>query len=440
MLRPLRIELRHSTMLIVFPVLLAVGVYIFSVQLAKGEGQWPGILAAVNWSLIITGPLVAGVAAWGGGRESRRRMLYLRQLSTRPPGTVLLVPLLATALWALASVGVILLIGLVFGMLSRAWGWPSAIWILRILAAGVVFVPLPFIIGHALPRKFTPPVVAVLTYLCMGLVEVYLFRIWPLEALSPLPGTSGTIWYAYNQVLSAGQTLWLAGFATLVVIAWALLLNRGLPSHGKRSQIAMSATASLTVVGLIMVMVQHGQVYSDEGVVYQPVCSGSRPTVCVHPAFTNELATIRPIAAVVSARLSGTPAAFHRVVQRQAGGDPPLDSHSGAPSFSLLSSESGGSTTAMQQLVEQSYLPKCERHPGAADKTMLQQLVVQWLSSPSTHGFTAYLGGSSGTPLDQAVDTFTHMSEANKRTWFRQHYAAFRTCSLNVHMLLPAQK
>src|ERR1700722_15492695 len=105
-LRLLRIELRHNAMPYLLPLIAAL--FWFD-SYRPSTGQPPLYVLRMFWSMgqghtiIDFGPFVAGVAAWMGSRDGRRRIADLVTGTARPRWTSQLAIWAATAIWAVAG-------------------------------------------------------------------------------------------------------------------------------------------------------------------------------------------------------------------------------------------------------------------------------------------------------------------------------------------------
>ncbi len=102
--RLLRLELRHSTMIWLLPLLGAL----FYFDAFRSAAAYPPFWF-VRFSVILNhlvpdfSLLAAGVAAWTGSREGRRQTVDLVTIGARPRWTTALASFAATTTWTLAA-------------------------------------------------------------------------------------------------------------------------------------------------------------------------------------------------------------------------------------------------------------------------------------------------------------------------------------------------
>jgi hypothetical protein len=248
--RLLRLELRRNAMPWILPLIALLFWF---------DSYRPGSILPPLWSLrtfyslgqahalIDFGPFVAGVAAWMGSRDGRRRMFDLVTATARPRWVAQLATWAATACWAVGAY--LIFVGVLFAATARqvTWGGPPW-WPVAVGAAGVAaFSALGFAAGAYFPSRFAAPLAAFGAFL--GLVTAsnigfQSFSGWALILPSNSNGNYGQdsgIFYPYLPDLPIARVIFLAG---LTVAAVGLL---GLPAStgGRRlRQVAVAVTAA----------------------------------------------------------------------------------------------------------------------------------------------------------------------------------------------------
>lgn len=272
----------------------------------------------------------AGVAAWTGSRDGRRRTGDLITSTAQPRWSALLTAWAGTAGWVLAAYGACVAALYLATARQATWGgppwWPVVVAGTALLATCTV----AFLAGVRFPTRFTAPLVAAGAFL----VSLVGFRMaiqdsTPVSLLSPtgaVPGLDAGVFYRYLPDRAIVQTMFLGG------IALAGLGALGLPA-GSTGRLARRAAIGLTAAGLVAAggavgltttakQQAHGVVIpalhdaaNDRSVGYTPVCAGTAMSVCVHPAYRSLLPALLGGLGPVAAMAAGLPGAPVRVVQ-----------------------------------------------------------------------------------------------------------------------------
>jgi hypothetical protein len=337
--RLLRLELRRNAM----PWLLPVAIGLFWLTSYRKAIAMPPL-----WSLraasMQSGALlafacpVAGVAAWMGSREARRRTTDLVTISARPRWACHLTTWAATAVWAI--VGYLGCVAALYGVTAQqaAWGGPLW-WPVAVVAASLsALSAVGFAAGTLVPSRFTAPVAAIATFFALGLSTQLIhgsqsyWQISPVVAgawdLGPNPGV-GTF-YPSLPDLSIAQVMFLSGLtvAVLGVLAlpdgrgvwWlrrpaAIITTAGLLAAG--TAVALAGTGKLNAHGMIAIPALHDAA-SDRPLSYPPVCSHTAIPVCLNPAYTSYLpGTVTALTPVLN-EITGLPGAPARISQAAA--------------------------------------------------------------------------------------------------------------------------
>ncbi len=330
--RLVRIELRRSAMPWVVPLMAALLWFDSYRPSTAMPALW---MLRTFWNMgqghtiIDTGPLVAGVAAWMGSRDGRRGIADLTVTTARPRWTAQLATWAATAAWAVAAY--LALVGAMFAVYAAQGvrGTPPWWWLAVGAVAVTAFSAAGFAVGALFPSRFAAPLAAFGAFLAMGTSSQIGFGATAGWALL-LPTNSNSnyqpptgIFYPYLPDLPIARIMFLGGLA---IAATGLL---GLPARAGGRRLRMTAAAvtlagvaaTATAVGLagtarlgphgIIIPALHDAA-SDQPIRYTPVCSRAAGVpVCLNPAdgrlLADVTASLRPALAAV-AGLPGAPA------------------------------------------------------------------------------------------------------------------------------------
>ncbi|HUA31458.1 MAG TPA: hypothetical protein VMC03_21430 [Streptosporangiaceae bacterium] len=409
--RLLRIELRRSTMPLILPVIAAL--FWFD-SYRFGTGTPPFWVLRTFWnmgqgrSFMDFAPFVAGVAAWTGSRDGRRRTADLVTGAVWPRWAAQLAAWAATAIWAvgayLAFVGVMFAVYAYQGLLGSPPWW----WVAVGVAVVTAFCAAGFAVGALFPSRFAAPAAAFGAFL-LAIVSLQNgfgdTSGWPLI----LPGNANGnyqpvsgIFYPYLPDLPIARVMFLAG------IAVAVLGLLGLPGRAGgarlRAAAAMITLAGVAAAGTASVLVRtarltpHGMVIpalhdaaSDRPIGYAPVCDQAAGVpVCLNPAYRRYLpevtADLRPVLAEV-AGLPGAPTRAAQVAGRYMSGM--FEDQNG-----VAVTISGHPPVLRLPLDEFNTLPSAT--PGSAEQFDQEMLLLP------VHAFVVR-GNGGGTPAQQAV-------------------------------------
>ena len=497
--RLLRIELRRSTMPWILPVIAAL--FWFD-SYRFGAGTPPYWVLRTFWNMgqgrtfMDFAPFVAGVAAWIGSRDGRRRTADLVAGAVWPRWGAQLVAWAAAAIWAVG--GYLVFVCVMFAVYAHQQslqGSPPWWWVAVGAAAVTAFTAAGFAVGAFFPSRFAAPVAAFGAFLAVIVSSQNGFGDtsgWPLILPNNANGNyqpiSG-IFYPYLPDLPIARIMFLAGIA---VAALGLL---GLPARAGGAWLRRAAVvvtmAGLAAAGTASVLVRtarltpHGMVIpalhdaaNDRPIRYTPVCGHAAGVpVCLNPAYRRYLAEVAADLRPVLAEVAGLPGAPVRVAQvagryasgmfedqvDQAGvwvtisGSPPvlqlpLDVFNTLPSATpgsagqfdqelpLLSvhefvAGSGGGTAA-QQAVQAALLA----HGGIPFAAQPQALEIFGLPNWAGEDLLglAPAGGPSPSPrgpVYAAARRFAALPAAARHAWLAAHLAALRSGQLTLGQL-----
>ncbi len=348
--RALRLEIKHSAVVWVLPVLAAL-CYVNAYRTAAGYPPIWTVRASVitGANLVFFSVIAAGIAAWVATREGRRKTGDLLATTARAAWARQATVLAATAFWNvlayLAGVAVIY----IQTALQATWGgpplWPVAVGVVGVAAS----CALGFTCGTLFPGRFTAPIVAVAVFAAWFAGVSAANSVNPNDVinLTSLKGAPALlvpavgrpedieagVYYHVPPDVSIAQVMVMGG--VLLVMAGLLALLPAARVPGIRGLLPFAAGRRLTVAALAGIacgvaasatafwMAGTGQ-YSlttgwqipalhdaadDQPVPYTPDCTGSAFTVCIHPAFAPYLGAMSAALQPAAAEIAGLPGA-----------------------------------------------------------------------------------------------------------------------------------
>ena len=160
--RLLRLEIKHSPFLWALPVLAALFYYDTYRTSVGLPPIWTIRATAVTDHMIDDfSVFAAGLAAWAGSREGRRKTGDLLATTVRAAWARRATVFAATAFWTLLAFLAGVALVYVQTAIQATWGgpplWPVAVGVLAVLAACAI----GFTAGTLFPGRFTAPLVAV---------------------------------------------------------------------------------------------------------------------------------------------------------------------------------------------------------------------------------------------------------------------------------------
>ncbi|MGV9263862.1 hypothetical protein ACWDRR_04250 [Kitasatospora sp. NPDC003701] len=248
---------------------------------AGWTAQWTSMAMWTRYLLGFWWPLVVGLGALYGLRDSRSRMTELLTTTPRPAWRRAVLPAGATALALVAGFGLLVLVGgvqvVLGGTTYLPLGWlPISLVAVLALVAGAVF---GMGVARALPFALTPPALVMVVLLMVdALLRPVVEGERPtshapnvLAQLSPVTPDPREMLLTLSGSVHLGQTLWLlgllaTGFALLVaatrrarllavvpVLVGAALALLVLPAHPRDTYVVDRAAATLVCDGPVCV-------------------------------------------------------------------------------------------------------------------------------------------------------------------------------------------
>ena len=384
--RALRLEFKRSVVPWVLPLLAAV---FFFDALRTADG-FPPVWAQrasvipdhMSWEF---GLFAAGLAAWTGAREGRRKTLDLVGTTPRAAWARQSAALAGTLGWVLLAFLAGVAVVYAQTALQGAWGGPP-LWPVLVGAACVTVVTvLGFAAGAFFPGRFTAPLAAILVFVLFQIGFRQVLGITPSSGtyalLSPdtsPPQLDAGVYYPVAPDVAIVQVMFMAGLA--VALFGALGLAQGVRElrlgGGRAALRAVLARGDGRLVRAVAVLLIAGGVAAaavafslagtarpdavaggwqipgvdsastDQPVPYALDCStsGSGFQVCVHPAFGFHLhqvaAELDPVAAEI-AGLPGAPVAARELPSQVSGQEVTSGISGNPPAFEFTADHVG---------------------------------------------------------------------------------------------------
>ena len=345
--RAMRLEIKHSPVVWALP---ALGLIFYLDTYRTAVGQTP------TWAIhasFITGHMLtyicvfgAGLGAWAGTREGRRRTGDLLATTARAAWARQATVLAATAFWLVLAFLAETAAIYVQTAGQATWGgpplWPVAVGVVCTITACAI----GFTAGTLFPGRFTAPIIAVVVFVLefvgfKAVDDTYDFRPsgGSYALLTPGQGlphnVEAGVFYRIPPDVSIAQLIFMGGL--LLVAAGLLALSpaarvpgvRGLSlaAAGGRAlavlaavAVAAGVAASATAYSLAGTAQQSSltgsweipalhDAASDRPVPYTPVCASAAFPVCVHPAFDGYLDAVSAALQPAAAEVAGLPGA-----------------------------------------------------------------------------------------------------------------------------------
>jgi hypothetical protein len=476
--RLLRIEIKHSAVPWVLPLLAALFLY-DPFRTASGYPAVWDVRASVvpNKMLLDFIPFTAAFAAWAGSREGRRRTADLLASTAHSAWSRQAAAFAATA--ALFVLPFLAGVTVLYIQTARVatWGgpplWPVAVSVLTLIAVCAV----GFTAGALFPGRFTAPLVTVgVVMLEAAAFNESVSQSGPLAfaLLSPataVPPIDSGVFYPVAPDLSIARAMFLGGVTVAVLGVLALAPVRGMQPGGIGRR-ARTAAIALVAAGVALTgtafgltaTATHGvsgwdipalhDAASDRPIPYTPVCAGTGLRVCMHPAFSYYLddtaAALAPVAAEI-AGLPGAPARGEEVngaALTSTGGNGVITGNPPVYQFSMntMLDLSGFQETNFQETFQQDLLDAFVAPGGARNAdvngpsyTPAQQAVVIALMQAAGSRPTSNTPFAYNSPINAQVamtaDRFAALPPAARHAWLAAHLTALQSGHITLEQL-----
>jgi hypothetical protein len=498
--RVLRLEIKRSVVPWVLPLLAAL-FYFDTIRTASGfPPVWTLRASAITDHMLNDFSVFgAGLAAWVGSREGRRKTSDMVAATPRAAWARHAVALGATECWLLLAflAGVAALYVQI--ALQATWGGPP-LWPVFVGAVGVIVVTvIGFTCGTLFPGRFTAPLVAVAVAVLVfaGLHAALSVTATSSKSALLSPGTSppkvdvGVFYHVLPDVPIA-QVMFMGGItvALLGVLSLAPVLRKlasnGWPVRGTLvagdgwwlrviavvllaaglaaswTAYSLAGTAKLTATGWEIPALHDAA--SDKPVPFVPDCTSGPGgfQVCIHPAFSGYLSEVAagldPVAAEI-ADLPGAPVRAEQVASVGTGpggyepsyiaGNPPVFEYNGEQVGDLFGGFMGIPAgagafwrAAFQQGLLDSFLAGSP-HAAAAAQTgpaplgAAQQAVEDALmiAVGSQPPQGAGQGDQSQAQITAAASRFASLPAGSRHAWLAAHLPALRVGQITLAQL-----
>ncbi|MFH8387019.1 hypothetical protein ACH4E7_39910 [Kitasatospora sp. NPDC018058] len=447
--RVLRTELKRSVApwpgVVVLGGSLAVFCLIDGIWWRGNEGwtaQWTSMAMWTRYLLAFWWPLVVGMGAVYGLRESRSRMAELLTTTPLPAWRRAAVPAGALALVLAAGFGLLVLVGgtqVALGPTTyTGLGWlPISLVAALALVAGAVF---GMGVARALPSVLTPPALVVVFLMLTGLLlrmgidgEVPSSRVPNRFAqLSPATAEPRQMLLTLSGSVHLGQTLWLLG---LLTTGFALLAA----ATRRARLLAVTPALAGAALALLIIPAAARDTYVIDKAAATLVCDGP---VCVTQANRSHLPELAPrgkeaLRVLHDVLGDKAPNSVREDTKLRALGDPrPLSGDVVLVDFDeqLFADATGQDLT--RALVAQGLAPgrhgRTPREGGGQDDVALQSIAASWaLGDPTLQPMeekgTDQYSRKTWADADTAWQELKGLAPAEQRSWI----AGLRTAALS---------
>lgn len=462
--RLLRLELRHSTMIWLLPLLGAL-FYFDAFRTAAGYPPFWFVRSSVILNHLVPefSCFAAGVAAWTGSRDARRRTVELATNAARPRSAIALASFAATTIWTLAAF--LGCVAVLYGVTATQTNWGGPPWWPVATGAAVLctFCALGFAGGVLLPGRFIAPLAALVPFLVL-LVPFRMARneshptFALLSPMNSVPQGDAGVFFHYFPDLYVVQMMFFAG------IALAILGGLGLAT-ASGSRRVWGAAAAVTVVGLaaastgvglagtarvegngVVIPAVHDAA-SDRPIAYTPVCKQAAIPVCVHPAFRAYLPDLVASLNPLIRKLAGLPGAPVRVEQSPS--STVTERRVALRAIEIGTLIGASATLTSDPPVLHLALPQMPSQPGPPSSRTLLDVQAAFvgaffgpaggtLGDPAQAAIEAVFlhdVGSLPSPASRAAHRFAALAPNVQRAWLATHLRALRTGNVALNQI-----
>jgi hypothetical protein len=335
-LRLLRIELRRSAMPWLLPLIAAL--FWFD-SYRPSTGQAPLYVLRTFWNMgqghtiIDFGPWVAGVAAWMGSRDGRRRTADLVTATARPRWTAQLATWAGTAIWAVAAYLVCTSVMFAVYASQGVQGQPPWWWVAVGATAVAAFSAAGFAVGVFWPSRFAAPLAAFGGFLALIMSSQTGFRdstgwalILPTNSNGNFQPDSGLL-YPWLPDLPIARIMLLAGIAIAALgllglrargdgpwLRWLAVAVTAAGVAAAGTAVGLASTARLSADGIVIPALHDAA--SDRPFSYTPRCGQAAGfPVCLSPSYGRWLPEVTAALGPVFSEVAGLPGAPVRATQ-----------------------------------------------------------------------------------------------------------------------------
>lgn len=402
------------------PVIAALLVYVAIAGMRPGLLLWSDVNASLTQASSLIDPLVAGIAAWEGGRRYRGGFTRRIDRGIRPGWSAVGGHLTAILFWfavpaLLAVAGFVIVFPMVGGYGAAEWPW-----LIAAASGAVLSAAFGYLVGsRAGGRWWAPPLAAIALYFGYVLIggAHQLIPYWLVQAY-PIVLNGSNPFVRYVTPTFWGQALWyLALSGVLVAFIPAAITRRSV------RVVVVSVCLVAAIAGLTVLHSTRGQAttgYNSRDY----VCDTSPVDICVNRAYRDGLPKLEQAFSTFNTKAADTPLAAPKLEQQVEGvGDDP------SKGARALYVEDLGPTFASDSLLfyVQKYggLERCSE----AVSTNLHTIVDSWLiGQPSS------LVTSPDAPEGAAAIRFSKLTDVERTAWLKANIDDVTACHLT-----PAQ-
>ncbi|WP_316525574.1 hypothetical protein [Kitasatospora brasiliensis] len=392
--RLLRIELRRSVApwagLVVLVGSLAVFCLIDGIWWKGTAGwtaQWTSMALWTRYLLAFWWPLVVGLGAVYGLRESRSRMAELLATTPLPAWRRAALPTGALALALASGFGLLVLVGAALVALGRTTytplGWlPISLVAALALVAGAVF---GMGVARTLPSVFTPPALVVTVLMLTSLLRMSSDGAVPssrapnrLAQLSPATSEPREMLLTLSGSVHLGQTLWFLGLLGTGFALMAAVTRRA-------RLLALVPVLAGAALALPVLPAAARDTYVVDRAATAQACDGPVCVTRANAARLPELASRSKEALRVLHEVLGdrAPRSVREDTTLRALGDPRgLSGDVLLVDFDERLFDHATGEALTRALIAQGLAPNCHGHSdregGGSDDTALQSVAVSW--------------------------------------------------------------
>jgi ABC-2 type transport system ATP-binding protein len=266
---------RARAVQVALPVLAIILVLHFAMRDHGWRREWMWAFDLLAFSVMLTGPVVAGLAAWEGARwASTRSLVAVGQRA----GAAIAQYLGAMIAWVVALYLVAIGVLAVVVISGPVDAWPStAVFgtvppLLALLSAEIA---AGFLVGWWLQRSFVAPLLAVGVFAA----SVLLYGIEPGLFVELGGATSSLLGLAPKRSVQLMEVVFYAAFTVTLVLAAALVADRTRP----RLRVALVLLAAGTSVSAVGVVALGTTRFVEIAVDVE--CDGVRPEICLADGY-----------------------------------------------------------------------------------------------------------------------------------------------------------
>ena len=429
--RMLRIEAQRSLGLWLFPPVALIVWFTTHETLPAGIWLWPETSFSIQQTVVLTGPLAAGMAAWAATREKRLGTEELLVTTSQPAAVRLLVAWASSVVWI--AFGYLAAVAILFASayLSGVYGFPTVWPVILGLFALVADSAIGFAAGKYVPSRFTAPLIAIALYWVQGVTIAY--SLSSLRYLSPVVDLYRSVFYGVVPNIFVAQSLWLLGLA---IVALALVLRRG--ERSIASWIALAAGLIASAMGAVVLLGTPSQVtptqLREARIAYEPVCDDGDLRVCVHPSYRQMLpkasATVRGVASPMVG-VDGGPERAEQTPSAGTGLTP-----DGTLSFYIYDATSMGNELASSVTLSLVFDPGAKQGgAGPTSPDAAQSAIGGWLLEQAGReaGVADNWAVGSGTQhVARARNRFDALPVRERTAWLNTNYRRLRAGEVAV--------